>query len=320
MTDDPTGVPRYPSTGWHETANGPAFVHAGGAIGHDGAQAGDVDLAAELASVALPAPTTDPDRLTAAYQRGGEPLRQLPARLTAPLSGLVFRSLLVPVDTTIVVWGPRGVGKSTLTRVHLQHIAPDTRCARGVLSVNHMTTKGLQRLLGQANDIPVVLDDFGVGLPSRTATQVREHLTRIVHSRMSFTYALAQAGQIGTTPPLRCSLIFTSETAAEGSAAARSVNLELGADAAEAVDGALDTADGAAGRSLIGASYIQWLAEHRATLLRRRAARGILGGLAGGTEPERADRSGRPARAGRRGLQHGGAAAAGVPDAPGSAE
>jgi hypothetical protein len=31
MADDPTDIPRFPSTGWHQTADGPVFAHADGA-------------------------------------------------------------------------------------------------------------------------------------------------------------------------------------------------------------------------------------------------------------------------------------------------
>jgi hypothetical protein len=223
--------------------------------------------------IALPDPTADPGRLAEAFRLGTDPLRRLPARIAAPLCGLVFRSLLVPVDTTINIWGRRGTFKTALARVHLQHIAPGMRFSNGIKEMvsgaSHMsTTKGMATMLGQANDIPVVIDDLAPDRGSAAEARIRlGELARVIYNRSGLTTA-TRLGSVHASEPLRCSLIFTSESPAGGSTASRCVDIEVGLGAVSAdLISAIEAYDAVEARGLIGASYIQWLAEHRGTLL-----------------------------------------------------
>lgn len=125
----PARQPVYTATGWRHTDTGMVFVHGAGAIGRGGSLPGlDVDIDGVLTRTALPEPSTDAGELRQAWLAGTEPLRQLPARIAAPLGGFVFRSIIGGAQQMVLhLHGPRGTLKTAATRLALQHVVPGLR-------------------------------------------------------------------------------------------------------------------------------------------------------------------------------------------------
>lgn len=264
----------YVSTGWRDTPDGPLFIHGGGAIDRHGYREVQVDLDDVLARTALPEPSNDPELLRSAYFCGTDPLRQLPARITAPLRGMIFGSLVAPMEMVTNLHGPKGTKKTAIARVHLQHIAPGMRFSTGVKEMvsgaSHMsTTKGMARMLARAKDIPLLVDDLAPdrGGAAEARTRLGE-LARTMYNRSVSTQGTWRPGQVATSLPPRCSLITTGEIVADGSGGSRCLNIavEPGQITSKMI-AALETREAAEARGLIGASYIQWVAERREAIL-----------------------------------------------------
>lgn len=264
----------YTSPGWRNTETGPIYIHGAGAISRGGHLDVDVDLGPVLTRTALPEPSTDPAQLRAAFFHGTEPLRQLPSRIQAPLRGLVFASLVEPIEMVTHLEGPKGTKKTALARQMLQHIAPGMRFSRGVKEMvsgasDISTTKGMSRILGKAKDMLVLVDDMAPDRGGAAEARVRlAELARKMYNRSAGTKANRHPGEIVNELPPRCSLLTTGEIVADGSAGSRCLNLHVGPGVVtdEAITD-LEMGARVDARGIIGASYLQWVAERRDDLL-----------------------------------------------------
>jgi hypothetical protein len=155
----------FEHSGWRLTDAGWCYLHAGGAIGADGAVV-DVDVALRGAASRILFP--DPPR--------GEELREAvrcclsllevaPDHITAALLGAVYRALLcevMPADVSLFLVGPTGVFKSELAALAMQHIGA------GFDRLNlpahwSATANFLERAAFDFKDAPLVIDDFAPG-------------------------------------------------------------------------------------------------------------------------------------------------------------
>jgi hypothetical protein len=150
---------QYLHTGWREIEGRWVFLHAGGAIGQEGARSDfDVDLADSLGCVRLPQPPVDEDLIVAIRASLGI-LSLGPDRITVPLLAATYRALLGDVDFSLHLSGPTGVFKTELSALLQSHFgaAFNSRSLPGSWS---STENALEELAHAAKDILLTIDDF----------------------------------------------------------------------------------------------------------------------------------------------------------------
>ena len=149
----------YTHLGWVKIAERWVYLHAGGAIGAAGTEAGvEVEVDAALQAFTLPSPPTGRDAITAVTSS----LRLFdiaPTAVAATLLAAVYRAVLDKCDFAVHLCGPTGVFKSELAALAQQHFGPrlDARHLPGSWS---STDNALEGLLFQAKDSLVCIDDF----------------------------------------------------------------------------------------------------------------------------------------------------------------
>lgn len=265
----------YTAPGWRQTDTGPIYVHGAGAIGHGGHLDVDVDLGPVLSRTALPEPTTDAEQLRDAFFHGTDALRTLPGRIQAPLRGLMFTALVSPIEMLTHLEGPKGTKKTALARLMLQHIAPLMRYGRGVKEMvsgasDISTTTGMARILGMSKDVLLLIDDLAPDRGGAQEARVRlGELARKTYNGSAGTKGNIKPREVVNELPPRCSLLTTGEIVADGSAGSRCMNINVGPDVVpdDDVIRDLEQCSRVEDRSLIGASYLQWVAERRESLL-----------------------------------------------------
>jgi hypothetical protein len=119
----------YGHPGWrHIDGTGWVFLHAGGAIGAEGAVSGpDVVLQGVVKNLTLPEPPAGAER-RAAVRASLDLLDLAPDTVMAPLMGAVYRAPLIemfPTDLTVFLLGPSGAYKSELSALAMQHFGAE---------------------------------------------------------------------------------------------------------------------------------------------------------------------------------------------------
>lgn len=263
----------YTATGWRDGETGPFFVHAGGAIAKGGAIDVDTRFADAFNPYALPAPSNDVDELRAAWLQGAAPIREeLPARVVAPLFGVVWRSVFerVPFITHLV--GGRAAFKTSTARLACQFFAPGMhfRGRREILSGANMGSSviGLIRALQVTPYLPVLIDDVAPDGNAKRAQEKLSQLGRLVYNETGRVTG-KQRGGVNTDHPTKATVITTGELAITGSGQTRllAIPLDPGAIAKGSETFAeLERSASRNARALLGATLIQWIAQHRDAL------------------------------------------------------
>jgi hypothetical protein len=154
----------YAHTGWRQIDEVWAYLHAGGAIGPDGALIGvEVSLTGPLSRISLPDPPAGDD-LRAAVRAALVLLELLPPEVAFPLLGAVglavLRELLGEDAPDFVPWlhGPSGSFKSEVEALALAFFGDFSRQS---LPVNFSATaNAVERFLFEAKDALVAIDDY----------------------------------------------------------------------------------------------------------------------------------------------------------------
>lgn len=265
----------YTGTGWRESDLGPYFVHAGGAITANGSIPVETRLTGGLQRLNLPDPSTDAAQLREAWMQSTEILRQmLPARVIAPLLGLVWQSPFVPVPLITYVYGAPGAGKSSCARQAMHYLAPglteeSSESPKTILSATNAgdSAIAMTRILANARHMAVLADDF-VDTDVRKAVARFEFLVRAVFDREGRKVG-GQRGGVKEAPAIDASVIATGQIGLNGSALQRTFS--IGLNPGEIKDpyrtfSVLEQGARRNQRALLGASLIQWLAKHREAL------------------------------------------------------
>ncbi|GAA4757962.1 hypothetical protein GCM10023328_47240 [Modestobacter marinus] len=257
---------RYRSTGWRELPDvGWCFVHAGGGISAAGAQEMPVLLTGPLARYDLPDPTVDAAALRAAFvEHSAGMLTRLPARVTAPMLGQVYRSALGPNPWVLALIGSPGSYKTSIASLGMHHWGElwDRRKPASSMSGNGDTLNALRIKLNAAKDALYWADDVAPTKDWLAAQKLLEEFARLVHNGEQRSRSTRDGlGVLDGTPP-RSSAMVTSEVMPRpGSGAQRMLVVPLQAE--EISLDALIALDGEAsrhGRALLMASMLQWLA------------------------------------------------------------
>ena len=266
----------YGHIGWRQVGGDWFYLHAGGAIGREGATNGvELQLPAELARYQLPAPP-DGERLAEAVDASLRLLTLGPARVILPLYLAVWRAVLGPSDFSLYLAGPSGVGKTELAALAQQHWGAPLN-SRALPSQWQSTTNSLEHIGSVARDAVLVTDDFAPGDGGRDAAALYQAAARVLRAQGNQTgrQRLTRDGQLAPTRFPGCLRIATGEDLPRGgSILARTLVLELGPgelDLRLLTPFQQDAEDGPYAAALAG--YLRWLAggfgRHRQDFRRR---------------------------------------------------
>ena len=162
-------VPRrvtYGHTGWRKLDGCWHYLHAGGAIGPDGAAPTVAVSLAEgrLQDYALPVPPEGED-LRRAVRASLGVLNLAPAQVAYPLLQAVYRAPLaeaLPVDLSLFLAGATGCQKTELTAIAQAHWGPAFH-GKHLPGNWDATANALEKLAFLAKDAVFVVDDFAPG-------------------------------------------------------------------------------------------------------------------------------------------------------------
>ncbi len=264
----------YTTTGWRKSDLGDYFVHAGGTITPDGFLSAETRFGGGVQHLRLAEPSQDSTTLRAAWFEGTATLRDaLPARVIAPLLGLVWESPFAPVPLVTYLHGAPGAGKTACARQAMHYFAPDLRQAAGsTKTILSATTAGGSsighlRVLSTASDLPVLVDDF-VDTDVKKAEAKLESLARSVFDRAPRVTG-KQRGGVTEQPPINASVIATGQIGVHGSALQRLFTIGMYPGEVEnpaALFDELETKPRRTARAQLGAALVQWLAKNRQDL------------------------------------------------------
>lgn len=268
-------VPRrtvYEHLGWRKIDGRWFYLHAGGAIGAQGA-VDDIAVEPEeaLRAAELP-PPPDGEALTAAVRASLELLDVAPQRLTVPLLAACYRAPLAEVvapDFSLFYAGPTGAKKTSLTALAQAHFGAafdDRHLPAGW----EATGNALERLAFVAKDALLVIDDF---CPKGTAADVQRlhrEADRVLRAQGNRQGRLRMRPD-GTLRPVytpRGLIVSSGEDIPAGqSLRARLLILEVApgdVDLEELSRAQQDAAGGLLAASMAG--YVRWLAARLDTL------------------------------------------------------
>ncbi len=262
----------YTGTGWRESDLGPYFVHAGGAITAEGQIDVPTRLTGGLQRLKMPEPTTQAQLLRKAWDEAVLVLQEkIPARVIAPLLGLVWQSVFTPVPLITYVHGAPGAGKSSCARQAMHFVAPmltesSSESPKTILSATNAgdSAIAMTRILANARHIAVLADDF-VDTDVRKAVARFEFLIRAVFDREGRKTG-GQRGGVNEAPQIDASVIATGQIGLNGSALQRTFSIGLNpGEIANPYEtfAELEASHLREQRGLLGASLIQWIAKHR---------------------------------------------------------
>jgi hypothetical protein len=219
----------YSHTGWRQLAGGEwVYLHAGGAIGRDGAVSDVETRLGSLASYALPTPPTGRE-LADCIRAGLALLEVAPARIAAPLLMLAFRAVLGQGDFSAFLSGPTGEGKTELAALIQQHFGArmDARHLPGSWS---STANALEGLAFQAKDALLVVDDFAPGGTTNDVQRLHREADRLLRAQGNASARQRMRADTSLRPPRppRGLILSTGEDIPRGqSLRARLLTLEL---------------------------------------------------------------------------------------------
>ncbi len=225
-------VPRrtvFAHTGWREVGGQWAYLHAGGAIGPDGPLADiTVSLPEALAGYSLPDPP-EGARLVEDVRASLRMLELAADRITVPLLGAVFRSVLDTCDSSVHLAGQTGQGKSELAALGQQHFGAgmDARHFAGSWS---STGNALEGLAFALKDAVLVIDDFAPNGSSADVARMHREADRVFRAQgnRSGRMRMRIDGSLRPSKPPRGLILSTGEDVPKGqSLRARLLTVEL---------------------------------------------------------------------------------------------
>jgi hypothetical protein len=253
----------YKHTGWRELDGRWVYLSGSGAIGVGGLVEGfQVELDDRLGHFHLPPPPAGTSLAEAV--RASLRIRHLsPARLTAPVLGAVYRSVLGPADFSILVVGATGMGKSELAALGQQHSGAALN--RPNLPGNWSSTaNALEGLAFLAKDALFVIDDFKPGGGKSEIDEIHRKAERVLRAQgnLSGRQRCRPDGSIRASRPPRGLILLTGEDSPKGeSLQARMLPVVVhGGDIKirDLTPYQKDAADGLYARAMAG--YLRWLA------------------------------------------------------------
>jgi len=278
LSDDITPRTVYTHTGWRDIGGQWVYLHAGGAIGANGAQAQvEVDLKGVLAGYVLPAPPAQAQRIEAfrAWLR----LRELgPLELMWPVIACIARTAVGNSKVALHLSGPTGVFKTEVAALAQQFwgAGMDSKHLPGSWSSTANATEAISFF---AKDAVLVVDDFAPRGSAHDQQRFHQQADRIFRAQAngSSRLRLRPDGSFQAHRPPRCSLISTGEENPSGqSIRARVVILEVASGDIDAVKLSACQREAAAGVYAEAlSSFIEWLAP-RLNAIRRSVAQRVL--------------------------------------------
>lgn len=259
----------FAHTGWREIApNQWAYLSAAGALGADGlVPEVEVALAPPLDRYFLDGTGDEATGVKASLAV----LDAFPLRITAPLLGTVWRSVLGPSRSVLSLVGTTGTGKSELAGLAMRHFGP-------ALDANHLpaswssTAVALAALASEAADTLLFVDDYAP-TPATAFRMARtaEEVIRGIGNGASRLRGQRDGTRRPETPP-RGSIASTGEDTPLGaSLLGRMLTVEVAPGEFALSDFTPHQSAAARGEFAAGmAGYVRWLArrlpEHRAQL------------------------------------------------------
>lgn len=262
------GIPQrecYTSLGWIERDGRPYYLHAGGAIGADGAvDLVEVDLQPALSRYRLPDPPSDPDSLRGCVAACfglldlAKPGRAGSRGAAAVLATIPWRSVLGPIDATVHLSGGTGTRKTSAARLAYQHHAVGVEVDDRLSAAWNSTPGSLQRYAYDCNCSLLVIDELTGERAVATATEFIQNQGNLKgRDRMDRQFRLA--------PSLdpRCGVLSTGEAdPTRQSALGRMLTARFTRETIDLPTLSACQADAAAGKYAGAmAAYLRWLAE-----------------------------------------------------------
>jgi len=162
LSGDPPRRTSYGHLGWRKIGEAWLYLHAGGAIGAEGAvEEIDTHATGPLERFELPEPR-EGEALAEAVRASLALLEVAPYRVTVPLLAAVGRAPLSDSDFSLHLAGPTGVRKTALAAVFQQHWGSALH-ARNLAESWQSTPNAIEVLLFATKDTLVVVDEFQPG-------------------------------------------------------------------------------------------------------------------------------------------------------------
>ncbi len=257
----------FTHTGWREIEGVWYYLHAGGAIGTDGAvKSLNVSLPEKLRLYKLPDP---PANLREAIRSSLNITDVAPCRITVPLLAAVYRAAMKESDFTLHLTGETGVRKTALAALGQQHYGAD-------MDAQHLpgswisTANANEALAFHAKDALFVIDDF-VPLGSRNdRSRKNAEADRLVRAQGNSAGRdrMRSDGTLASTKKPRGLLLSTGEATPAGESLRGRmlvVDVENGdVDLQRLTVCQKNAQDGCYAESMAG--FVQWLAKGYSTL------------------------------------------------------
>lgn len=266
VSDDVVDEVLYRATGWRENPDGSyQYIHRRGAITADGHHDIEVAFSGPIERYDLPDPCPDPVRVRDAWLAGSVTmLDRIPARVSAPLLGQVFRAVLGHNPWVLALVGPPGSYKTSLAAKAMQHFGERWEHQRPASSMsgNGDTFNALRFKLHNAKDTLYWMDDFA---PTKSWLEAQRHLeetARLIHNQEERSRSSRDGLSVSDGTGPRASGLCTSEVMPRpGSGSERMLVVPLARDDIDtSLLFPLDEPLSRHQRALVMATYISWLA------------------------------------------------------------
>lgn len=264
LSSDTTRKTVYTHSGWRKLDGSWVYLHGAGAIGAEGIREDiSVDLPDPLQHFKLPDSPSSIESQQEAVRASLRILDVATLRISVPLLGAVYRSVVGDTDFSVYVAGRTGVGKSELAALFQQHFGAGFS-AKALPGSWASTANSNEGLAFAAKDALLVLDDFA---PHGTRTDIdkmHKDADRVLRAQgnRSGRGRMRPDGSLRAVKPPRCLFLSTGEDVPKGqSLRARMVIVEVGPD--DVAWESLTLLQSDAGNGLFAlalAGFIQWLA------------------------------------------------------------
>lgn len=266
------GAPReklYTHLGWRKIDEQWVYLHAGGAIGAEGAVPGiAVATPPALERFLLPDPPAG-EALTAAIRASLGMRTVAPLTLTVPLLAAVYRAVLGDADSSAHLTGRTGLGKTELVALAQQHYGAGLD-ARHLPASWTSTGNSLELLAFAAKDALLVIDDFAPTGSVSDVQRFHREADRVFRAQgnRSGRMRATQDAKIKSAKPPRGMVLSTGEDTPRGqSLRSRILILEPSPEDvkwARITECQRDAGEGLYAQSLAG--FLRWLAPQYETI------------------------------------------------------
>lgn len=261
----------YAHLGWRQLGATWGYLHAGGAIGAQGALPGvEVQPGEALAHYHLPAPPTG-EALQAAIRASLRVLEAAPETVTLPLYSALWSAPLGRTEMSLHVVGPTGAGKTELAALIQQHFGAAMH-AKALPAAWSSTSNALESVAFQAKDAVLVIDDFCPTGSQADIQRTHKDGDRVFRAQgnRSGRQRLRPDGTLRPAKPPRGLVLSTGEDIPRGhSLRARVLIIEVPAHTLQDHQPQVTACQHAAAHGLYAqamAGYVQWLAQHYETI------------------------------------------------------